>query len=1006
MRPPLHGNGAAALLLLTLTSFRLAAQPATPAEPATVVQELFARYVTGDLRGASRLWVAGAPAEDFIRRHRVRVEKRCLRLETLKIDVTSTIAVDVTWTMTMDVTSTMTLQGVAPGSPEWWESSHSRISLQREGEEWRIAAWEPRERELIEGLVTAADPAEQAALLESSTELQTTTFVRLAGQRAIELLNQGHFDTAAKLTSAAAAVAERIGDPAAIAAALSTGSVELRLRNDLDGAASLGGQAVSFAEGGGDPDVLAAALVRLARTRERLDTIPDPELTARALGLSDDLEELAIAAHAAVHLGRAYELRNQFREAFRYAQLAFRFAEESGDRAARVSAAILLNGAFVWIREPEVAFRYSRRAAKLAEEGGYADTFVYMLEPQVNDIARNDPAGALHFVNEALGQARTATSRAMLLQMRSGLYRDAGRFEDAERDLEQVVILRPVDGSTRQRIALDHAMIAYRRGDYEAVMDRLPAARGPDSKYDRNARQLQALTLRRSGRIDEAHAIAEELTRIDYATPLSDPQRSLFNEVWQSDLRLLTELLVAQGDSAAAFRTGEQVKGKELAAALSHGGKAPPPTARKTAGERAIEKQIHELNRGLAGNTLTGPAAAAARKQLGEARANLLDLRQRLYAEGPAASDVQSVDVCVDELPADLDDVTIVSYVISEDRTIVFVLEPARDGRRKITVRSIEINFRELHDRTSSLATLVEQRNLRAPAVAAEIYDLLIGPIEPFVREARSLCIIPDAFLWRVPFQALGPEGGPLLVDHVPLFYAPSVTVLASVRPHRPDGPREKPRLLAFANPAVGAETASLYRAFDPDAALGAIPETESEVRAIGKIYGRDASRIYVGKTARETTLKEEAPGYDILHIATHGVVYESAPMFSALLLTASPEDESDDGVLEAREIAALALNTDLTVLSACETGRANVSGSGVIGLSWAFLVAGCPTTVVTQWKSHSAASAVLMVEFHRQLVRGHSRPEALRRAQLALRRDRRYRHPFYWAPFMMVGRP
>jgi CHAT domain-containing protein len=92
---------------------------------------------------------------------------------------------------------------------------------------------------------------------------------------------------------------------------------------------------------------------------------------------------------------------------------------------------------------------------------------------------------------------------------------------------------------------------------------------------------------------------------------------------------------------------------------------------------------------------------------------------------------------------------------------------------------------------------------------------------------------------------------------------------------------------------------------------------------------------------------------------------------------------------------------------SACETGRAGTAtGGGVIGLAWAFLAAGSPTTVVSQWKAHSAATATLMVEFHRQLATGHSKPEALRRAQLALRRDRRYRHPFYWAPFVVIGRP
>jgi CHAT domain-containing protein len=230
--------------------------------------------------------------------------------------------------------------------------------------------------------------------------------------------------------------------------------------------------------------------------------------------------------------------------------------------------------------------------------------------------------------------------------------------------------------------------------------------------------------------------------------------------------------------------------------------------------------------------------------------------------------------------------------------------------------------------------------------------------------------------------------------------------VLAAAESKRGQNARSNPKLLAFANPTVTAETASLYRAFDRNASLGAIPETETEVRAIAGIYGPKSSRVYIGDQALEATFKREAPACDILHVATHGVTYDGAPMFSSLVLNASPHDE-EDGVLEAREIATLTLNAGVAVLSACETGKAAwVSGEGVIGLSWAFLAAGCPTTVVSLWKAQSAATAVLMVEFHRQLARGATSSEALRRAQLALRRDRRYRNPFYWAPFVVIGAP
>lgn len=100
-----------------------------------------------------------------------------------------------------------------------------------------------------------------------------------------------------------------------------------------------------------------------------------------------------------------------------------------------------------------------------------------------------------------------------------------------------------------------------------------------------------------------------------------------------------------------------------------------------------------------------------------------------------------------------------------------------------------------------------------------------------------------------------------------------------------------------------------------------------------------------------------------------------------------------------------LRLHARLAVLCGCETARGEVTaGEGVIGLSWGFMVAGCPATIVSQWKVDSASSTPLMVTLHQQLHAGVEKAEALREASLALRKDERYRHPFYWAPFVLVG--
>lgn len=131
--------------------------------------------------------------------------------------------------------------------------------------------------------------------------------------------------------------------------------------------------------------------------------------------------------------------------------------------------------------------------------------------------------------------------------------------------------------------------------------------------------------------------------------------------------------------------------------------------------------------------------------------------------------------------------------------------------------------------------------------------------------------------------------------------------------------------------------------------------------------------------------------------------------MYSALLLAPGP-DGSDDGRFEARELVELDLREALVVMSACETARGRVAaGEGLIGLTWAALVAGARRVVVSQWKVDAASTTDLMMGFYRHLRSGaagaaQDEAQALRGAALDLLRSPTYRHPFYWAAFTVVG--
>src|SRR5581483_6103699 len=142
--------------------------------------------------------------------------------------------------------------------------------------------------------------------------------------------------------------------------------------------------------------------------------------------------------------------------------------------------------------------------------------------------------------------------------------------------------------------------------------------------------------------------------------------------------------------------------------------------------------------------------------------------------------------------------------------------------------------------------------------------------------------------------------------------------------------------------------------------------------------------------------LHTQAPSANILHLACHGQFRPDNPLFSSLQLA--------DGWLTVRDAYALDLQCGLVTLSACETGVSAVApGDELIGLARGFFSAGAPALLVSLWTVDDAATATLMQRFYARLCAGERPAAALRRAQCELLREQP--HPFFWAPFILIGR-
>lgn len=189
------------------------------------------------------------------------------------------------------------------------------------------------------------------------------------------------------------------------------------------------------------------------------------------------------------------------------------------------------------------------------------------------------------------------------------------------------------------------------------------------------------------------------------------------------------------------------------------------------------------------------------------------------------------------------------------------------------------------------------------------------------------------------------------------------------------------------------------------------LPGTESETGSIlGEFKAKKLNaKVLLKDEATEKTIKSGVlENYRILHFATHGFVNSEKPELSGILL-AQDSTGGQDGILYSGELYNLKLNADLTVLSACETGLGKIrKGEGIIGLTRALLYAGSKNIIVSLWPVSDNSTSALMIDFYKNLLNGKKREsysQWLREAKLKMIEEGKYSNPFYWSPFILVGK-
>ncbi len=704
------------------------------------------------------------------------------------------------------------------------------------------------------------------------------------------------------------------------------------------------------------------------------------------------------------------------------------------------------------------SLEYNLKALELVERFGEKGRVAALCVNTGNNyFALNNHNLALFYHQKAYGIFQeirdTGGIGTSLILIGDGYYMQ-GKYDEALKKYQEAFETFERRKAPRAALALDRIGLTYhKQGDFKRALEHLGRALDRRKSRPVDVGFVQSLVLIVSVRLDQgnysqaldlAEQAATNLKPLQYFSEISvwcptvigkaylglkqpEKARRAFEEAIVNaeilfsrgesidDTRPyfgMVELLGTEGKTAEAFSYAERTKSRTLLDVLQNGRiditKAMSSEERET--ETKLKREIVSLNSQIDGEK-DNARLDELNKQLETKRRGFEDFQTRLYALKPGLK-VQrgemkpiSVAEAAKLLPDDKS--ALLEYVVGEDRSFLFVITKDASAKVSLKVYPIDIKQTDLAKQTRSFHSKIAKGDLDFARDSQDLYNLLLKPAEAQLKNKTSLVIVPDSSLWDLPFQALQPAQNKYLIEQIAVSYAPSLTALSEMAKKNKGKQFSGATLLAFGNPTVNKATSDQLKQVFMSDSLEPLPEAERLVNSLQKMYGANRSKVFVGNEAREETAKTESSKFRIVQFAAHGILNDFSPMYSNIVLAQKQGNPNEDGLLEAWEMKDLDLNADMVILSACETARGQVSnGEGVIGMSWALFIAGAPTTVASQWKVESRSTTELMLEFHRQLLGKQkiSKAEALRRASLKLMKMPQYRHPSYWAGFVLIG--
>jgi CHAT domain-containing protein/Tfp pilus assembly protein PilF len=991
------------LLACALLSSALTAKARTPSfiqdADETILRNLvtqyFGAYARKDLEGLKALWseksTDGAAALKYLQRLFAAsgtIEVKGIKVVNLMVEGDKAF---VRAALEMNVLQAKTDRPL-PG----FGKMNRALRFVREGGAWKLWREVSYEEEVSAKLAAAATAPEREQLLARENGLVIGELARTLNEQGRRIDDRGEFQRALEVFHLALKLIEQAGFKPGIIRVLNNIGYTSRRLGDYAASLRYLQKSLTIAREIDDRELIGIAHVNIGILYFLWGNYAEALASFnQGLQIGEALSNKVIIANTLNNIANIYQVQGNYALALEYLKKSLPIKEELQDKIG-------------------LARSFNNIGEISARQGDYQQALEYYqrslaLKGEANDKADMAPTyNNIGMVKQEQGNYTEALenfSRALEISESAG---DKNAMIDA---LYAIALVEKLRGNYQQSLKTSEraALLARELNEPESLWE-LSTLMGEDYRA-----LNQPDKARRA--FEDAITVIEAL-RSQVAGGEQEQQR--FFEKKISPYREMIRLLVAEEKWNEALAYAERAKARVLLDVLQSGRvnitKAMRPEER--AREQKLLSEMASLNAQLMREESAArpdaPRIADLRARLQKARLEREAFETNLYTAHPDLKGKRGEAQAIrpEEMRELLPDTrtALLEFALTESGVYLFVLTK-NNGSVDLRVYTLQVKAKELATRAEGFRRSLAERNLDFRDHASALYKALLAPAEKQLEGKTSLVIVPDGMLWSLPFQALRSAKDKYLIEDYAISYAPSLTVLREMM-RRPRAPRavdarRDSLLLAFGNPTVGKQTNERVRYTLMDSILPPLPEAEKQVRTLSELYGRSQSEVYTGAAASEDRAKAEAGRFRVLQFATHAVLNDSNPMYSYIVLS-QPPNNTEDGLLEAWEMMNLNLNADMVVLSACETARGRIgAGEGVIGMTWALFVAGSPTTVVSQWKVESASTTELMLEFHSALRTPQARTskaQAMQSAALKLLRSTDYRHPFYWAGFVLIG--